>query len=545
MQRDLHRLSSQNFDVLIVGGGATGAFAARDAALRGLSVALVEARDFASATSAHNSKLAHGGLRYLRNLEISLVRESLRERRGLMRMAPHLVRPLPFLLPLYDAGLIERAKLKAGLTLYDLLSYDRNRLEDPSQHLPGHRWLKPNDALANEPVLAGAREGKRFEGAFEYYDAQMYSPERIVLENLLGADAHGAILANYVTAEKLLLRDGKVEGCTVRDTVTGDSFDIRARTLLVAAGPWADLFLEQATGETAAHRLIRSKGIHLLMPQISHAALTLEAGTGHLFALPWRGHTLLATTDTEFSGDPATVAVSESDIEGFLATFRKYLPAAPLGRDQVEFFYAGLRPLVSDGSPKKGTKNSYNVSRRAELVNHGAEGGPDGLFSALGGKYTTSRGLAETITDALVKKLGKKAAPCTTATAPLPGGRFERFDDMVKGFQKTWPGIASLRNMAHMLGARLPEALKGARLTDLVPFGPSGDTPAQVRFALEQEMALTLEDMVMRRTSLGQFGKPDPGALETVAGMMAAHLGWDADKKAAEVASLDRLYRTA
>src|SRR3569833_29004 len=541
MQRDLHRPSSQNFDVLIVGGGATGCFTARDAAMRGLSVALVEARDLASATSAHNSKLAHGGLRYLRNLEISLVRECLRERRGLMRMAPQLVLPLPFLLPLYGAGLVERAKLMAGLTLYDLLSYDRNRLEDPSQHLPGHRWLKPSVALERDPVLAG--DG--FEGAFEYYDAQMYSPERIALENLLGAAAHGAVIANYVAAGKLLLRDGKVEGCTARATLTDDSFDIRARTVLVAAGPWADLFLEQATGAAAAHKLIRSKGIHLLMPQISQTALTIEAGSGHLFALPWRGHTLLATTDTEFSGDPATVAVSESDIDGFLGTFRKYLPSAPLGREHVEFFYAGLRPLVSDGSPKNQTKISYNVSRRAELINHGAEGGLEGLFSALGGKYTTSRGLAETITDTLVKKLEKKAAPCATMTTPLPGGRFERFEDMVKGFQKTWPGIASLRNMAHMLGARLPEALKGARLADLVPLGPSGDTLAQVRFALDQEMVLTLEDMVMRRTSLGQFGKPDPAMLERVAGMMAAPLGWNAQRKASEIASLDRPYQLA
>src|SRR6478752_6078282 len=163
MQRALSRLSSETFDLLIIGGGATGCFTARDCAMRGLRVALIEARDFACATSAHNSKLAHGGLRYLRNFEISLVRESLRERLALMRIAPHLVRPLPFLLPLFHAGLMERAKLATGLTLYDLLSHDRNRLEDPAQHLPGHRWLSSREALAREPVLAG----NGFEGAFE------------------------------------------------------------------------------------------------------------------------------------------------------------------------------------------------------------------------------------------------------------------------------------------------------------------------------------------------------------------------------------------
>ena len=217
MQRALSRLSSETFDVLIIGGGATGCFTARDAAMRDLSVALIEARDFASATSAHNSKLAHGGLRYLRNFEISLVRESLRERLGLMRMAPHLVRPLPFLLPLFGAGLLERAKLAAGLRLYDILSYDRNRLEDPAQHLPGHRWIGKTAALAREPLL----EGEKFEGAFEYHDAQMYAPERIALENLIDADAHGAAIAKYVAAEKLLLRGGKVEGCTVQESMTG------------------------------------------------------------------------------------------------------------------------------------------------------------------------------------------------------------------------------------------------------------------------------------------------------------------------------------
>ena len=534
MQRAIDRLSSETFDVLIIGGGATGCFTARDCALRGLSVALVEARDFASATSAHSSKLAHGGLRYLRNLEVALVRESLRERRGLMRIAPHLVRPLPLLLPLYHAGWMEPAKLSAGLTLYDLLSFDRNRLEDPAQRLPGHRWIGREAALAREPVLAG--DG--FEGAFEYHDAQMYAPERIALENLVDADAHGAALANYVRAETLLLRDGKAEGARVTDTLTGAAFDIRARTVLVAAGPWADLFLEQATGHAAAHKLIRSKGIHLLVPQISTAALTIEAGSGHLFALPWRGHTLLATTDTPFSGDPARVAVQEDDIASLLGSFIRYLPSAQLTRDSVQFFYAGLRPLVSDGS-----KDSYNVSRRSELVDHGKEEGLDGVFSALGGKWTTSRDLAEKITDALAARLDKKTPPCITAATPLPGGRFDTFEGMVKGYQKTWPGIASLRNMAHMLGARLPLALKGARLTDLQALGKSGDTPAQVRFALENEMTLTLEDMVMRRTAIGQFGHPGAAALDKVAAQMAAHLGWSDERKAGEIAGLEPLWR--
>ncbi len=501
--------------------------------MRGLKVALVEARDFASATSAHNSKLAHGGLRYLKNLEFRLVRESLAERRGLMRMAPHLVRPLPFLLPLYGAGLAERLKLKAGLALYDLLSFDRNR--GVSRKLPGHRWLNRKAALAREPVLAG----EKFEGAFEYHDAQMYSPERIALENLIDADAHGAAIANYVSADRLLMRDGRVEGVSVHEVMTGAVFDIRARTVLVAAGPWADLFLEQASGQKSAHTLIRSKGIHVMVPQISKAALTIEAGNGHLFALPWRGHTLLATTDTPFTGDPASVAVTQGDVEDFLATFRKYLPQAGLTPDRVEFFYAGLRPLVSDGS-----KDSYNVSRRSELVDHAGER-LDGVFSALGGKWTTSRHLAETITDALVAKLAVKAPPCATASTPLPGGRFDDFDQLTRGFQKTYPGIGSMRPMAHMLGARLPLALKGARMTDLVKLNQSGDTMAQVLLALRDEMAMTLEDMVMRRTGIGQFGPPDASVVERIANLMAAQLGWNEEKTAREIASLEHLYRTA
>jgi len=230
------------------------------------------------------------------------------------------------------------------------------------------------------------------------------------------------------------------------------------------------------------------------------------------------------------------------DIADFLATFHAFLPQAGLTRDRIEFFYAGLRPLVSDGANRG---DSYNVSRRSELIDHGKEGALDGVFSALGGKWTTSRALAEKITDTLVARLGKKAPRCATATTALPGGRFDRFEDMVKGYLKTWPGISALRNMAHMLGARLPLALKGARLTDLARLGSSGDTPAQVAFAMTEEMALTLEDVVMRRTAIGQFGPPEADVLERVAGQMAAQLGWSAEKKTRQIASLVPIYRTA
>jgi len=537
VKRDLSRLSNEQFDLLIIGGGATGCFTARDAALRGLKVALIEKSDFAAATSAHNSKLVHGGLRYLQNGEFGLVRESLRERRILQAIAPHLVRPLSFLLPLYGKGIGERLKLATGLTLYDLLAFDRGRLEDPALRPPAHRWLRREQAVMAEPVLAG----DDLEGAFAYPDAQMFMPERIALENLIDAAAHGAALANHLGCGKLILREGKVIGAEATDSVSGALVKIRARAVLLAIGPWSDLFLEHVTGRPAAHKLVRSKGIHILVPNMTQShALTLQAadikkGGGHFFVMPWRGHTLIGTTDTEFKGDPETLAVCEADVESFLSTINRYLPSAKLRREDVLFAYAGLRPMVADGA-----KGTYGVSRRAELVNH-ADEGIDGLFSALGGKWTTSRALAQTVTDAVTAKLGLKER-CTTATTPLPGGRIDRFESLVKGFEKTYPGISSLRHLAHMYGARLPLLLKGAKLTDLVPLNVSGDVRAQILFSVREEMALTLEDVVMRRTSIGQFGKPAPDLLTDLAAMMGAELGWSPARQQSEIEAVSRLY---
>jgi glycerol-3-phosphate dehydrogenase len=530
MKRDLLRLANESFDLLIIGGGITGAAIARDAVLRGLKVALIERDDFAGATSAHNSKLVHGGLRYLENFEIGLVRESLRERRIWQRIAPHLVRPLPFLLPLYEGGLRGRTTLSAGLALYDLLSFDRTWLDDAEQRLPGHTWLDRMTALEREPVLDRAG----LEGAFLYYDAQIYSPERLALECLIDAAAEGTAVANYIEAKSLLLRDGRVEGASVKDRVGVATFDIRAKVTILAIGPWSDIFLARALGHGISNRLLRSKGIHLLVPAMTRGhALTIPAEGGHFFVLPWRGHTLLGTTDTEFDENPDTVSVSEKDIGDFLALVNRSLPEAGIGRETVEFFYAGLRPLVDDGS-----RNTYTASRKSELVDHGRNDGAEGLYSVIGGKWTTSRALAEKAVTTIVRRLSRASAPCTTASRRLPGAKFGKFSEFRASFT-AYPDNPS-PHLAHMYGSRFHEMLLSAihRVDRLEPVGSHGDICAQLVFAVREEMALTLSDAVMRRTGVGQFGLPSSATIARASDVMAIELGWNEERRQHEISAL-------
>ena len=533
MRRNLERLANEEFDLLLIGGGVTGACIARDAAMRGMTVALIEKKDFANATSAHNSKLIHGGLRYLRNFELGLVRESLRERRTWQRIAPHLVQPLPFLIPMSGGSAKDRATMSAGLTLYDLLSFDRTWLDDPDQRLPRHRWLNRRDAIAREPIL----DQKGFDGAFLYYDAQMFSPERLALENILDAAAHGAAVANYVEAESLLIREARAKGARVRDAGNGAEFDIRAKLTIITAGPWADIFLARALGKPSSHKLLRSKGIHVVVPSITRScALTIAANGGHFFVLPWRGHSLLGTTDSKFIGPPDAVHVNAHDIRDFLSIVDTHLPLANLQPEAVQFFYAGLRPLVDDG-----TGDTYDASRRAEVVDHCKDDKVDGLLSAIGGKWTTSRALAETVVDAAVAKLGVRAPHCATATTPLPGGLTGRFRDFVKGERQRHPTLPSIEYLSRLYGARLPALLDHEPDRELLqPVGTNGDINAQILFSIQEEQALTLEDVVMRRTSIGQLGKPSAETINQVAQMMAAELGWSNEHQAREIAALNR-----
>lgn len=531
MRRDFPALGSTTFDIAVIGGGITGACIARDAARRGLSVALVEKRDFSCGTSSGSSKLVHGGLRYLKTFEFGLIRESLRERRVWEKIAPHMVYPLLFMLPVRSQA--ENWFVGAGLTVYDLLSFDRNRLDDPDQHMAAHRAISKAEALAMEPLL----NGDGLAGALLYYDCQMYSPERLGLECLIDAVEHGATVANYAEAIAFEKQNGSVTSVRVRDALNGQEAVLKSRLFVNAAGPWADRMLELIEGGEASHKLIRSKGIHLVTDARTKGhALTISHKGGHFFVLPWREHTIFGTTDSVFTGKPDDLHVTREDIDSFIAFMNDGLPSLKLARDDVRYAYAGLRPLVDDGS-----KNSYSASRRAEIVDHAGEGGPGNLVSAIGGKWTTSRDIAEKCVDLIARKLGHAKAS-DTADAPLPGatGRFKPFVEQAAArHQHVTHSI--IANVARTYGARADKVFELARgdprlwrpVSQRLP-----DIAAQVAFAIRSEMAMTLDDVLFRRTGLGTLGPLEPRAVEDVAEIMAGELGWSEAQTRREIESI-------
>ena len=558
MKRDLKSMNATDYDLVIVGGGITGASTAWDASLRGLKVALLEKDDFAHATTSGSSKLVHGGLRYLVNGEFRLVRESLRERRIWENVAPHMVHPLPFVLPTYGWGMSGPIVMGIGLALYDLLSFDRNWLSDDDKKLPGFRRISKGKALDMMPSL----KRENLTGAMIYYDCQMHAPERLCLECIEGAVEYGAHAANYAevtgfVTEASMKRGVKVAGVTVLDKLTGDTHTIKGRVVVNAAGPWADKMMA-LVDETPARRLIRSKGIHIITRDISGGnalAIKSELG-GHFFVIPWRGHTTIGTTHTVFEEDPDALGVTERDIENFLFVVNDGLPGLNLKREDVLHFYAGLRPLV-DTTPQvadgeSAPRDSYNASRAAEVFDHGAEEAIDGLISAIGGKWTTSRHLAEQVVDLALKKLGQTAA-CETQCTPVYGGEIGRLKSYIERAQKKYQHLALgiVANLVDFYGSRIGEVLATAderqeeREELLRRLAPETNViGAQVIHAVRHEMALHLEDVVFRRTGLGTLGHPGVPAITQAAELMRRELGWDEAQHAREIAETVRQFDT-
>ncbi|MBI3976824.1 MAG: glycerol-3-phosphate dehydrogenase/oxidase [Chloroflexi bacterium] len=522
----LGKLFACEFDLAVVGGGIIGAGIARDAAMRGLWVALVEMGDFGHGTSAASTRLIHGGLRYLEMLDFGLVRQDLQEREILLRIAPHLVRPLPFLIPIYRRGAAYRLKLRIGMVLYDLLSYDRS--------LPGHRWLSAREALALEPILPA--DG--LEGAFLYYDAQVAFVERLCLENVLSAQEHGACAANYARAEGYLRQDGAIAGLEVADVLTGETARVRARAVVNATGPWLDETLALLPGSRRP-LLRRTKGIHLVTPIATRHALVLFAQSdGRLFfVVPWNGLSLVGTTDTDFDGDPDGAAATVEDVHYLVEETRRALPDGPW--DEVYATMAGVRALVR----VEGVRESA-VSRKHTLVDHAERGGPVGLISVAGGKITAYRDIAREAVDRVCRRLGEARPPAPTDREPLPGARFADPAACAQEVTRVGAGIGldegQCRALAEIYGSRAMDVLALAaqepRLARPINAG-APDIMAQVHHAVAAEMALTAEDFLLRRSRLGFSPGQGVESLGAVAAEMAQLLGWDEARRRAEEAA--------
>jgi glycerol-3-phosphate dehydrogenase len=533
MKRDLKAMTEKTYDLLVIGGGITGACVLWDAALRGLKVALLDKSDFGAATSAATSKLIHGGLRYLKTMELGLVRESLQERRILEMIAPHLVYPMPFVFPAYGWGMRGLPAVISAMVFYDTLAYDRKWINDDDRKIPAHERLNAEEIIELAPGLQ--KEGLK--GGVVYHDCQMYSPERLTLEFILSGVEYGADAINYAEVTELISERDAIAGVRARDVLTDEEYLIRSKVTINATGPWADLMLGKLKGKTH-HGLVRSKGIHIITKSIGKdKAITLQTPNGrHFFIIPWRGHSLIGTTDELFKGNPDDFKVTEKDILDLLSEVNEGYPIANLKRSDVLFHYGGLRPIVEKETSIE--VEVYDASRKYEIYDHEADDQIKGFITVIGGKYTTSRNLAEQLVDLTVKKLGKEALPCMTHTTPLYGGDITRYTTFVERAKMRRPAGLSdeiIENLCRNYGTRYLDVIScaGKKLEKVSADLP--DIMAEAVYSLKNEMAVRLTDILFRRTGICTLGNPGIDAIDNIASIAAKELKWTKAGKAREI----------
>jgi glycerol-3-phosphate dehydrogenase len=518
-------LIGARFDLLVIGAGINGLAIARDAAMRGMSVAVLDKSDIASGTTSWSTRLIHGGLRYLEHREFGLVRESLRERELLLRNAPHLVEPLALVLPVYRGGRRGKTLIRAGMLLYDALSYDKS--------LPRHRMLGREAVLERAPSLE--REG--LTGGAMYYDAQVAFAERLAVENALAAEMHGAKIATYTRVDRLVADGSRVEGVEASSLLDGRSFLVRAGAVVNVAGPWVDQVLRGAPRGKIDRRYIGgTKGSHLVVgpfPGAPADAIYYEARQDGraVFVVPWLGNYLIGSTDLRYDGDLDDVRADDAEIEYLLAETNALLPGARLSSADLLYVYSGVRPLPHQTHGAEGA-----ITRSHVIVDHAPR--LTGLWSITGGKLTTHRSLAEEVVDAVQRAVGP-VAPCTTADSPLPGGA-EPLEPVRNHLRAT--GRLSAKAIDHLIATYGSRAERVAAIATETPElavsidDRSGAIAAEIVFAVREEGAATLGDILLRRTMIGLFDHAGVGPDRAAAEVANRHLGWGAERAEREVA---------
>ena len=534
----LSAFESERFDVVVVGGGITGAGVALDAASRGYSVALVERDDYAVGTSSRSSKLVHGGLRYLQNFDLGLVREALLERTIMTNNAPHLVQPLPLLVPAFDGKRPERL-LGVGLNMYDVMASERGgwrrRKKDadgdgvPDWYPDRHRIIDRDEVVRLAPALAERDPN----AAYLFYDCQT-DDTRLVLTVLGEAERYGAVLANRCNVLGLLDEGGRADGVSVRDELSGREIELRADNVINATGVWADQIRpDELHDEANVPRIRPSRGTHITVSRDDlpiDVGIIVPAGGGRsIFALPWLGRTLIGTTDNDYEGPVDHVQPSPEDVEYLLDACRQFF-ATDLSFGDVTGAYAGVRPLISVGDDKK----SVDISRKAELYETSS-----GLVTITGGKLTTWRRMAKMTVDRIVEREGREA-PCRTHEIPLgqpiDAEQIPHVDGIENGTYAMLAGRYGYAACDVMQLAAEREELRRPIVTG------QPDLLAEVVLAARNEQAVTVGDVLLRRTRLGLLDArslcaPDAEAPRAVARLLGQELGWDDARVDAEVAA--------
>lgn len=553
MERNIPALAEKEYDLIVVGGGIFGICAAWDATLRGLSVALLEQGDFAHATSANHFKVVHGGIRYLQHLDVYRIRESSQERSALLRIAPHLVHPMPFVIPTYGHGMQGKEALTAGLLLYDLVTFDRNLgIKDPQRQVPRSRVISRRECLDMFPHL----DPDGLTGAAIFHDGQMYNPTRLALAFLRSAVEAGADAANYLEVTGFLRNGDQVKGVRACDRLTGDELEIRGKVVLNATGPWAKWLLELGGDLRLGHDPAFSRdayfivkrrlvGDHALavLGQTKDPDALLSRGHRHLFLVPWRDYTLVGVWHVVHKGRPEDFTVTEEDLQGFLDEINASYPSLGLTLEDVSMWNAGLT-LFGDNKPGA---VDLSYGKRSLIIDHARQHGIDGLLTLIGVRFTTARGVATQAVDMTFRKLGQKPPSSATAVTPLYGGQIDHFDRFLQQATEKRPQAVCaevMPAMVHNYGSAYPEVL--AYLDENPAWaervGDSNVIKAEVIHAVREEMACKLSDVIFRRTELGSGGHPGESALRTSAELMARELGWDEHRTQQELADVRAVF---
>jgi glycerol-3-phosphate dehydrogenase len=527
-----------------------------DAALRGLKVALIDKGDFAGATSSNSLKTMHGGIRYLQQLDLRRMRESIRERMVLMKIAPHLVYPLPVILPTYGHKLKSRPALFGALLANDMMGFDRNRLKDPHKFIPAGRLISKEKV---RECLPGYEKYNMTGGAL-WYDCQCYNTERLALSYVFSAYEAGADVANYVACVRLLANENKVEGVNAKDHLTGETFDIRAKIVVNMGGPWVDAILKTCDGKDCKKRFMLSSALNIVVNrklmdrcaaglsgpyQYRRKDGSLYKGYRILFFVPWRDHTLIGTNHLPYNGNPDKYRVREAEVLHFLCAVNQAYPGVDIQREEITFFHGGLLPMTST----RHSTGEVQLRRDYGIYDHWLDDKIDGLISVVGVKYTTHRDVAKKTIDLVFKKLGKKPSRCLTDRTPVHGGAIERFEDYLSTAIRGSPlSEKVIRHLVHNYGSGYPDILKyGERAPGWLHTvdGSEEVVKAEILNSVENEMALKLSDVVLRRTDLGSTGNPGEKTLKAVAKIMAKKLSWGRTRTQEEIEETTAIYSPA